>query len=468
MNVDKMIDAMMAEIKQKLSEFCEIYETQELSPELAEALSAKMKEALSAAGIAGYRAVIQSYDTHREMVTAGKRQLRWKCVSEKEFLTPFGKMRLKRNLYQGDRGGQSYAPVDAAWGMEGEFATPEVREAVLYAVASMPPEEVVTLLGKCALFQPSGTAVKNIVEEIGAGMEERGAGVLPHLREQETVPAGTIVLVSSLDGVNVPLREEGCKRGRPAERPRKSEEKQCTAWKNAMVGSVSFYGGQMTKEKVYQRLESRYLARMPEERAVRLKGEFERELSHWEALLGSAVKRLLIMDGHRALWKYVESNERYDQYEKLVDFFHTMEHLSLAAEALFGKSTVAAQEWYSRYRQRLLEDADAANSILRSIDYYRRTLRLGKTRKEELEKQRTFFLRNKIYMQYALFRERGWPIGSGVVEAACKTIVKARLCRSGMRWSCTGGEAVLQLRTYVKSNRWDAFWAQHKKLRQAA
>ena len=65
-------------------------------------------------------------------------------------------------------------------------------------------------------------------------------------------------------------------------------------------------------------------------------------------------------------------------------------------------------------------------------------------------------------MNYAAFRQQGVPIGSGPVEAACKTFVKTRLCRSGMRWSWPGGQRVLQLRTYIKSDRWDAFWEQYK------
>ena len=59
----------------------------------------------------------------------------------------------------------------------------------------------------------------------------------------------------------------------------------------------------------------------------------------------------------------------------------------------------------------------------------------------------------------------GRQVGSGPVEAACKTLVKTRLCRSGMQWSWKGGQRILQLRTYVKSKRWDAFWSQYKQVR---
>ena len=61
-------------------------------------------------------------------------------------------------------------------------------------------------------------------------------------------------------------------------------------------------------------------------------------------------------------------------------------------------------------------------------------------------------------MTYAAFRARGLPIGSGPVEAACKTLVNARLKRSGMRWTREGGQHVLNLRRHEKADRWDTFW----------
>ncbi len=61
-------------------------------------------------------------------------------------------------------------------------------------------------------------------------------------------------------------------------------------------------------------------------------------------------------------------------------------------------------------------------------------------------------------MEYALYAEKEWPIGSGVIEAACKSGVKQRMCRSGKRWSIKGGQGILNLRAIAKSNRWDSFW----------
>ena len=105
-----------------------------------------------------------------------------------------------------------------------------------------------------------------------------------------------------------------------------------------------------------------------------------------------------------------------------------------------------------------MKHEDGALRVLRSMRYFEHKNKLTQQRTRDLEQQKTFFTRNHDKMKYAEFRKRKLPIGSGPVEAACKTLVKLRMCRSGMRWSRTGGQNILQLRTYVKSNRWESFW----------
>jgi hypothetical protein len=95
-------------------------------------------------------------------------------------------------------------------------------------------------------------------------------------------------------------------------------------------------------------------------------------------------------------------------------------------------------------------------------------LEFTKSRLKELQKELTFFKRNNRLMTYADFREKGFPIGSGPVEAAAKVLVKQRLCRSGMRWSRSGGQHVLTLRAYMKSGTWDEMWNAYRTIRPAA
>lgn len=464
-----IMDAIVTEIKSVLSEAEEMLAS-EVTPERAETINRLLGKAMSAGWTEGLRTWLATAEVDSETIEISGVTFRYKLESEKEFLTPGGMLKLTRRIYQPDAGGGCHVPLDAAWGMEGQFATVEVRDAALYAVALGTSQEAETLLAKCALFQPSATAIKRMAKQMGQWLEEHEDAVLGKIRVGESIPEETRVLCASMDGVNVLLSEPGKKMGRPNERPHEGKSRDTvspTCYKNAMVGSVSFYGEVPEGNVSPERLASRYAARMPEDRAPTLKAKFERELQETESRLGDDIVRIALCDGARGLWTYLDDNPQYDEYEKLVDYHHTTEHLSRAAEALFGKGSRKAQKWYDKYSSKLKGEDGGAARVLRSMDYYERTTKLSKPRREALGTERTFFTRNEHRMDYARFRRHGWPIGSGPVEAACKSVVKTRLCRSGMRWSRSGGQHILSLRTYVKSNRWDPMWSQYKRIQHS-
>lgn len=100
--------------------------------------------------------------------------------------------------------------------------------------------------------------------------------------------------------------------------------------------------------------------------------------------------------------------------------------------------------------------------------YHRKGLRRGSERRQVVDRVIRYYGRNTERMRYAEFRSRGLPIGSGVVEAACKCIVNARLKRSGMRWTREGAQHVLNLRVRVKSGEWDSFWREYQEQQHKA
>ena len=464
-----IMDAIISKIKSVLSAAEEVLAS-EVTPERAEEVNGLLAEAMSAGWREGLGAWLATAETDAETIEICGVTYRYKLDSTKEFLTPGGMLGLTRRVYQPDAGGKCHIPIDVAWGMEGEFATVEVRDAALYAVALGTPTEAETLLGKCALFQPSATAIKRMAKQMGLWLENREDEVLTQIRVEEPLPEETRVLCASMDGVNVLLNEPGKKKGRPNERPHEGASREMpspTCYKNAMVGSVSLYGEVPEGKTSPVRLASRYAARMPEDCAPTLKAKFEQELQQTESHLSDDVVRIALCDGARGLWTYIDENPQYEGYEKLVDYHHTTEHLSRAAEAIFGKGSPKAQNWYNKYCEKLKGADGGAGRVLRSLNYYEHTAKLPKSRREALSTERTFFTRNEHRMDYARFRRHGWPIGSGPVEAACKSVVKTRLCRSGMRWSRSGGQHILSLRTYVKSNRWDPMWTQYKRIQRS-
>jgi hypothetical protein len=463
-----IMEAILTKIKAVLSEAEEVLASA-VTPEASEEVNRLLGEAMSAGWTEGLQIWLATAETDAETIEVEGKTYRYKLDSEKEFLTPGGMIRLTRRVYQPDAGGTCYVRLDAAWGMENQFATVEVRDAALYAVALGTPQEAESLLAKCSLFQPSATAIKRMAKQMGQWLEEHEDEVLTEIRAEELIPEETRVLCASMDGVNVLLSESGKKKGRPNERPHEDASRNTlspTSYKNAVVGSVSFYGEVLEGKMSPERLASRYAARMPEDRAPTLKAKFEQELQETESRLSDDVVRIALCDGARGLWTYIDDNPLYDDYEKLVDYHHAAEHLSKAAEAIFGKGSPKAENWYDKYCAKLKGEDGAAKRVLRCLDYHQRTARLSKSRRAALDTEQTFFARNAHRMDYADFRANGWPIGSGPVEAACKSVVKTRLCRSGMRWSRDGGQHILSLRTYVKSNRWNAMWKQYKHIEQ--
>jgi len=469
MIIQKAVKLAMSVFEQKMEVFASKADVCQLTADLALEFSAALKDAFSEAGREAYQAFIESYDIVQSMLEVNDQKLRWKMVSPKGFLTPFGTIQITRSLYQADVGGKTYCPLDDFWGMKDEFATEDVRQAIAFSMAHLTAGETEQLFEKCAWFHPSATAIKNITNNIGDFVETQADTIMQTVRDSQQLPEKTDILVASMDGVNVLLREQGVQQGRPAERPGlKAASSQNTAYKNAMVGVVSCYAlPSYPKEERPQRLQSRYIARMPEERAITFKGQFEQEVLGAEEKMPPGTTKILLCDGHRSIWSYADNNPMYDDYEKLIDFYHTTEHLSKAGEALFGKSSGKSTAWYSTYRKKLLENDEGGEAVLRSIDYYSQKLRLSKSCREKLVQERTFFRRNKDRMCYADFLARGLPIGSGPVEAACKSIVKTRLCRSGMRWYRKGGQRILHLRCFVKSNRWDEFWKHYIQLKRS-
>ena len=179
---------------------------------------------------------------------------------------------------------------------------------------------------------------------------------------------------------------------------------------------------------------------------------------------------MFLCDGKEAIWTAAEKLESHPMATLILDFYHAAENLSKAAEALFGKKSVPGTRWYDKHRERLRDDEGGATSAIRSMQYHLKKLglRRGTDRYKTVRRVIAYFRRNLPKMAYARFRNRGLPIGSGPVEAGCKTVVGARLKRSGMRWTRQGGQEVLNLRTHVLSNRWEVFWNTYMAARDAA
>ena len=340
MIIQKAVKLAMKVFEQKMEDFAGKTDVSQLTADLALDFSAALKDAFSEAGRQAYQRFIESYDVEQPALEVNGQTLRFKMVSPKIFLTPFGEIQVARSLYQADAGGKSYCPLDDFWGMKDEFATEDVREAVAFSMAHLTADETQQLFEKCAWFHPSATAIKNITDTIGDFVETHADTIMQTVQDTQHLPQETDILVASMDGVNVLLREQGIQQGRPAERPGlNAPSNKNTVYKNAMAGAISCYALPSEPEERPQRLQSRYVARMPQDGATTFKQQFEQEIRAAQEKLPPGTTKIFLCDGHRSIWSYAQNNPMYNDYEKLIDFYHTTEHLSKAGEALFGKSS---------------------------------------------------------------------------------------------------------------------------------
>jgi len=467
----RIIDVMVDKIKSDLFHVVEQLEC-ELTPHNVTKIGKMLVDAAAQGVASGVKEYAEQQDFEDQVVQHNGQMYHRKAEKvDKKFLTIGGEITMTRTVYQASGRGPCHVPLDHAMGVAAEYALPDVRETILYMCTLLTTREVEDVVRRFAMFRPSDKAIRNTLVKMGVWMEQNEDDALTRVSESESLSLETDVMVVGMDGANVLLRERGKKKGRPLERPvlNDSSDETKSCYKNAMTGTISLY---TTKTSIkegravleHERLHGTYTSRMPEERFPTFKAKLEREVRHVQSRVPPGIARIVLMDGARGLWKYVENTPLFEGYELLLDFYHMTEHLSNLAEALFGKGSDGAKSWYKRYREKIKHDSCGVASMQRSVLYNIKKLnnrKLSKKRRDAIRREETFFSNNKSKMEYARFLENGWPIGSGPTESGCKVLVKQRLCRSGMRWSCTGGQHVLSLRAVVKSNRWDALWKEY-------
>ena len=310
-----------------------------------------------------------------------------------------------------------------------------------------------------ACWSPSRTAIQHVLTTVGQCAEDGAQQLELALQGAAPLDAEGDTLVVSWDGVTVPLREPAPKRGRPAERPMATATDPApTAWKEAGVGMVATYLTPLDPEvEEPERVDVRYAARMPEAKMTTLVNGLVEQTAR-ALQQGGYDHRVVLADGKREIWRLVDEHGVFEGFTRILDFYHAAQHLSMAAEHLFGKASATADRWYRSWRHKLRHTPNAVAGLIRSLSYHRRKLRRRSERYRQATTEMGYFRNNRDKMEYADYHASGLIISSGPVEAAAKTIVGHRLKRNGMRWTRHGGQQILNLRVQGQSKRWDAFW----------
>ena len=221
-----------------------------------------------------------------------------------------------------------------------------------------------------------------------------------------------------------------------------------SGWREAMVGTISLYDAQGERQHTI------YIGATPEYGKAKFLERLEREITRTKARYPQATY-IGIADGAAANWQFLQRHTT----EQVLDFYHASGYLGAVAVALYPKDLTAQQQWLDETCHQLKHDAGSAAQLYQQMRELSDSQAHPKTIQDNLTATVTYFQNHLHQMNYAVYRDQHYPIGSGVTEAACKTVIKQRLCCSGMRWKEAGAAVILSLRTLVlTSTRWNQFW----------
>ncbi len=383
-----------------------------------------IQEGVNQVGLVATEEALSQFDTDGSAIVVGTSKLTSKGKESKRYQTPYGAVSIERHVYQSTKGGKTYSPLDHRARII-ISSTPKFAKMVSSKYAELGSSRV-----QADLNQNHGrTVARCYIQDISLSVsavvlakEEAWEYALPEM-PVESVSIG-------MDGTCMLLCED--------------------CYREAMVGTIAFY------DKAGERQHTTYMAATPEYGKESFLGRFEREIEKVKALYRKA-HYVGVADGAKCNWPFLQ---RHTQTQT-VDFWHVTEYLGKAANVIFrGKRKEAEKhEWLDRSCHKLKHTVGAATRLLKEMVVYQDENDIPNESRDSLESVITYFINNKSKMKYAQSLKKNLPIGSGVTEAACKVIVKQRLCGSAMKWKEKGAAAVLSLRciNYSKGN-WEQFW----------
>jgi hypothetical protein len=169
-------------------------------------------------------------------------------------------------------------------------------------------------------------------------------------------------------------------------------------------------------------------------------------------------QRVALTDGAEVLQQQVVTH--LPEYTLILDIIHATEYLWATANALLGETHPQRLAWVRAYLEPLL--AGQTDAVITALEAEMKDPTCTGTQRQAVRRTVGYYQRNRPYMRDDEYLARGWPIGTGVIEGACRHLVKDRMEQSGMRWTKAGAQAVLDLRTVRINEHWDRYWQFHR------
>jgi hypothetical protein len=386
-----------------------------------------LQQSLNEAGQVAMQPMIKQFDTNGEPIRVNGIKHTVKNYWPEQYETPYGSVQVERYTYQTSKGGRAYVPLenDARMVLN---STPKYAQIVSGKYARFGADAICEDLLECngrKLSRNYAKALSDFVGSVAQCYETEWDYALPEFES----PISTISI--GLDGTTILMHKDG--------------------WREAMCGTIAFFDSEG------ERLHTIYSAATPEYGKEKFKEKFSHEIERVKKAYPN-VLYIGVADGAKDNWIFLKKYTK----DLVLDFYHAREYISKAASAIFGKDKQSKSVWVEDWSHRLKHKQGAVGRLLKELEF--RRINLDKKnfieRDEEIRTVIVYYTNNKGRMRYPYQLKHNLPIGSGITEAACKTLIKQRMCISGSRWKDDGASCVLALRALkLTKGRWQQFWS---------
>lgn len=394
-----------------------------------------MLEKILNADSGGYQGRKISHDNGREYEFMG--------YLNKAVLTVLGKVQIKRAYYYDAVGKEGCFPKDKTLDIEGTTFSPGVRRMASrvggYRSFDLGHKDIKEMVG----IDVTAKEVERISHKLGQEVEEFMSKEAAAALSDKVIPIkGVPKIYIGIDGTGVPVvkAELTNTKGKGEDGKAKTKE--------VKLGCV-FTQTTVDKEgrPVRDEESTSYVGAIEtaEEFAERIYGEAKRRG------LDRAQRVVILGDG--AVWIWNIADECFPDAIQIVDLYHAREYYWKVARAVLGNKPKEMNYWAEKRRIEL--NTGDVSAVIQAIQ---RLSSSTEYEKETCEKAIGYYQKNKERMKYDEFRKQGLFVGSGVVEAGCRTVIGQRLKQSGMHWTINGANNVIALRCCFLSNRWEDFW----------
>lgn len=362
---------------------------------------------------------------------------------DKELLTVLGPVAVKRAYYYDQKCHAGFCPKDRFLDIEGTSYSSGVRRMMSKVGAYQPFGIGHQDLYELADIRVNAKAVERVSQTVGNQVEAFHAAEARASLSDKIVPIKPVPrMYVCMDGTGVPVVKK-----ETAGRQGKGEDGQAKT-REVKLGCVFIQTGVDRNGRPVRDEETTSYTGAIESAEVfgqRIYQEAIRRGMYW-------AKEVCVL-GDGAVWIWNIADEQFYGATQIVDLFHAREHYWTVAKVFFGQDKDKLHLWAEDRRNELNDGR--VEDVINAIKEFSL---LSGCNNSIYEREIGYFEKNKERMRYAHFRKRGLFVGSGVLEAGCRTVVGQRLKQSGMHWTVEGANSIIALRCSILSNRWEDFW----------